>query len=66
MSRKTKVTAEPSAVIEGLGKPAEEADEDWCVAPCRCCKSQVMIWWRYCSYCGTKLPTVLDGKVVQE
>jgi hypothetical protein len=22
-----------------------------------------MLWWRFCPFCGTHLPTVLDGKV---
>jgi hypothetical protein len=43
-----------------------EKDEDWRDDPCRCCKSLVMLWWRYCPFCGTQLPTVLDGKVVNE
>ena len=63
MNRKSGISI---GVIEGTGKPAEGADEDWREEPCRCCKSQVMIWRRYCSFCGKELPTVLDGKVVQE
>jgi hypothetical protein len=50
----------------GLRKPRKprKDDEDWRVDPCRCCKTVVMLWWRFCPFCGTSLPTVLDGKVV--
>ena len=41
-------------------------NEDWRIEPCRRCKSLVMLWWRFCPFCGTHLPTVLDGKVVTE
>lgn len=40
--------------------------EDWRIDPCRCCNSLAMLWWRFCPFCGTQLPTVLDGKVVDE
>ncbi len=48
------------------GKRRRKGNEDWRIEPCRCCKSLVMLWWRYCPFCGEQQPTVLDGKVVKE
>lgn len=48
------------------GKLPRRGNEDWRVEPCHCCKTLVMLWWRFCPFCGTQLPTVLDGKVVKE
>lgn len=44
------------------GKRCRRDNEDWRLEPCRCCKSLVMLWWRFCPFCGTQLPTGLDGK----
>ena len=41
-------------------------NEDWRIEPCQKCKTLTMLWWRFCPFCGTQLPTVLDGKVVKE
>jgi rRNA maturation endonuclease Nob1 len=47
-------------------KRHRNVDEDWRGDPCHCCKMLVMLWWKFCPFCGTQLPTVLDGKVVRE
>jgi hypothetical protein len=39
----------------------DSIDEDWRAAPCHKCKTSAMLWWRYCVFCGSQLPTVLDG-----
>jgi hypothetical protein len=48
------------------GKHRRRGNEDWRVEPCQCCKSLAMLWWRFCPFCGTVLPTALDGKVVKQ
>jgi predicted amidophosphoribosyltransferase len=37
---------------------------DWRIKPCRRCGAQVMLWWRYCPFCGQQLP--VDGKETDE
>jgi hypothetical protein len=36
------------------------SDEDWRKAPCRKCRTKVMLWWRFCPACGQQLPSVMD------
>ena len=45
--------------------PRSSDAEDWRVEPCPKCKTLTMLWWRYCPFCGTQIPTVLDGKAVK-
>ena len=61
MRRKEVVPAAQQSVVD----PLRDDDEDWRVSPCRLCRTHAMLWWRYCVFCGSELPLVLDYKVVK-
>lgn len=51
--------------VPGKAPRSNDDAEDWRVEPCRKCKTLAMLWWRYCPFCSTQLPTVLDGQAVK-
>lgn len=47
---------EPPREAAGLVKTARNDDSDWMDKPCRRCRAQLMVLWRWCPDCGTQIP----------
>jgi hypothetical protein len=61
-SKTVRVPADVASNVPG----SPDDNEDWRAVPCQRCNTQAMLRWRYCTFCGALLPTVLDGKVVKD